>query len=67
MFFREANSGYESLPNLSKLMTDLSIMEDSDLRVILGIASKMDSSIIQKVYGDRHFPAAEFAAELITV
>ena len=65
--FRDTSAGYESFPNLGKLMTDLSIMEDSDLRVILGIASKIDSTIIRKVYGDRNFPAAEFAAELITV
>ena len=66
MLFRDPGSGYDSLPNLSKLMTDLSIMEESDLGVILGIASKMDSTIIQKVYGDRNLPKSEFA-ELIIV
>lgn len=48
-------------------MNDLSIHDNSDLRVILGMASKIDAHIIGKVLGDQSLPAVEFAQELKTV
>jgi len=60
-------AGGEAVLNLKRLMSDLSINDDSDLRVILGIASKIDSNIIGKVLGEQSLPAVEFAQELKTV
>lgn len=57
----------ESVLNLKRLMNDLSIHDNADLRVILGMASKIDPQIIGKVLGDQSLPAVEFAQELRTV